>query len=114
MKPWRTSYRMVWAELATRSTCLWSTLKAGIVQLGQRLGVDFSLTHSCYDPDQSGRPCGQCDSCLLRAKGFEEAGSIDPWRSQRRPPDIPVSLAACCELAEARSQRFEQRVSLSS
>lgn len=52
--------------------------KAEIVKLGAQLGLDFSLTHSCYDPDESGRPCGQCDSCLLRRKGFEEAGVRDP------------------------------------
>ncbi len=52
--------------------------KAEIVKLGAELGVDFSLTHSCYDPDPNGRPCGQCDSCLLRRKGFEEAGIADP------------------------------------
>jgi 7-cyano-7-deazaguanine synthase len=51
--------------------------KAGIVRLARELGVDFSLTHSCYDPDPQGRPCGQCDSCLLRRKGFEEAGIED-------------------------------------
>ncbi len=51
--------------------------KAQIVKLGQELGLDFSLTHSCYDPDAAGRPCGQCDSCLLRRKGFEEAGIAD-------------------------------------
>jgi len=52
--------------------------KAEIVKLGTELGIDFSLTHSCYDPDARGRPCGQCDSCLLRRKGFEAAGIIDP------------------------------------
>ena len=52
--------------------------KAGIVRLGAELGLDFRLTHSCYDPDASGRPCGACDSCLLRQKGFEEAGMVDP------------------------------------
>ena len=52
--------------------------KAEIVKLGTELGVDFSLTHSCYDPGADGRPCGQCDSCLLRRKGFEEAGIVDP------------------------------------
>ncbi len=52
--------------------------KAGIVRLAAEVGVDFGLTHSCYDPDQRGRPCGQCDSCLLRRKGFEEAGLHDP------------------------------------
>ena len=51
--------------------------KAQIVTLGRDLGLDFSLTHSCYDPDAQGRPCGQCDSCLLRRKGFEEAGIAD-------------------------------------
>jgi 7-cyano-7-deazaguanine synthase len=52
--------------------------KAEIVKLGAQLGLDFSLTHSCYDPDEAGRPCGQCDSCVLRRKGFEEAGEKDP------------------------------------
>jgi 7-cyano-7-deazaguanine synthase len=52
--------------------------KAGIVRLARENGVDFSLTHSCYDPDPAGRPCGQCDSCLLRKKGFEQAGVQDP------------------------------------
>ena len=51
--------------------------KAQIVKLGRELGLDFSLTHSCYDPSEDGRPCGQCDSCLLRRKGFEEAGIED-------------------------------------
>ncbi|HYA17496.1 MAG TPA: 7-cyano-7-deazaguanine synthase QueC [Bryobacteraceae bacterium] len=51
--------------------------KAGIVRLGAELGVPFGLTHSCYDPDPDGRPCGACDSCLLRAKGFREAGIED-------------------------------------
>jgi 7-cyano-7-deazaguanine synthase len=52
--------------------------KAAIIRLGWELGVDYSLTHSCYDPDSIGRPCGACDSCLLRAKGFAEAGLPDP------------------------------------
>jgi 7-cyano-7-deazaguanine synthase len=52
--------------------------KAEIVRLGQEVGVDFALTHSCYDPGEGGRPCGQCDSCLLRRKGFREAGVKDP------------------------------------
>jgi 7-cyano-7-deazaguanine synthase len=52
--------------------------KSEIVQLGHDLGLDFSLTHSCYDPDETGRPCGECDSCLLRKKGFAEAGVTDP------------------------------------
>jgi 7-cyano-7-deazaguanine synthase len=52
--------------------------KAGIIQLGRQLGLDYGLTHSCYDPDATGRPCGRCDSCVLRAKGFAEAGQPDP------------------------------------
>lgn len=52
--------------------------KAGIIQLGLELGVDYSLTSSCYDPAADGRPCGGCDSCLLRAKGFAEVGITDP------------------------------------
>ena len=52
--------------------------KADIVRLGAQLGVPFELTHSCYDPDAAGHSCGACDSCLLRAKGFREAGIVDP------------------------------------
>jgi 7-cyano-7-deazaguanine synthase len=52
--------------------------KAQIIQRGMELGVDYSLTHSCYDPDAAGRACGHCDSCLLRKKGFMEAGVADP------------------------------------
>ncbi len=52
--------------------------KAGIIKKGLELGVDYSLTHSCYNPDANGTPCGQCDSCLLRKKGFQEAGVVDP------------------------------------
>jgi 7-cyano-7-deazaguanine synthase len=52
--------------------------KAAIVKLGAEVGVDFALTHSCYDPDEEGRSCGHCDSCLLRQKGFAEAGLCDP------------------------------------
>lgn len=59
-------------------TPLINLTKAGIVKLGRDLGVNFSLTHSCYDPDPAGRPCGLCDSCLLRRKGFAEAGLMDP------------------------------------
>jgi len=59
--------------------------KAEIIRLGVSLGVDYSLTHSCYDPDSSGRPCGECDSCLLRLAGFAEAGLIDPLRYQTNP-----------------------------
>lgn len=52
--------------------------KAQIIKLGLKLGMDFSLTHSCYDPQKNGKLCGECDSCLLRAKGFKEAGIKDP------------------------------------
>lgn len=52
--------------------------KAGIIQEGTRLGVQYGLTSSCYDPSPEARPCGHCDSCLLRAKGFAEAGVPDP------------------------------------
>jgi len=54
--------------------------KADIIRRGLALGVDYALTHSCYDPDSEGRACGQCDSCLLRLKGFAEAGIADPVR----------------------------------
>jgi 7-cyano-7-deazaguanine synthase len=54
--------------------------KADIIRRGLALGVDYALTHSCYDPDLEGRACGQCDSCLLRLKGFAEAGIPDPAR----------------------------------
>jgi 7-cyano-7-deazaguanine synthase len=76
------------ANLATRAgvegttrvkihTPLLHLTKAGIVQLGQELGLDFGLTFSCYDPSPDGSPCGQCDACLLRRKGFDEAGIAD-------------------------------------
>jgi 7-cyano-7-deazaguanine synthase len=52
--------------------------KAEIIRKGLSLGVDFALTHSCYDPAPDGRACGACDSCQLRRKGFAEAGSPDP------------------------------------
>lgn len=52
--------------------------KADIVREGTRLGVDFSLTHSCYDPSPAGLACGRCDSCLLRRQGFTQAGIPDP------------------------------------
>jgi 7-cyano-7-deazaguanine synthase len=52
--------------------------KSEIIRTGLKLGVDYSLTHSCYDPDAEGLACGACDSCLLRLRGFEEAGASDP------------------------------------
>jgi 7-cyano-7-deazaguanine synthase len=56
--------------------------KSQIIRRGTDLGVDYSLTHSCYDPDSEGRACGRCDSCVLRRKGFIEAGVADPTRYQ--------------------------------
>jgi 7-cyano-7-deazaguanine synthase len=52
--------------------------KAQIIRRGHELGVDYAATHSCYDPSATGRPCGRCDSCQLRLKGFAEAGLVDP------------------------------------
>lgn len=62
----------------TIHTPLITMTKAEIVRTGLALGVDYSLTSSCYDPDDTGHPCGHCDSCLLRLKGFDEAGHRDP------------------------------------
>ncbi|EGD43967.1 ExsB protein [Nocardioidaceae bacterium Broad-1] len=76
------------ANLATRAgiegnrmkihTPLIELTKGQTVEIGKRLGVDYSLTSSCYDPDAEGHPCGHCDSCLLRLKGFAEVGLEDP------------------------------------
>jgi 7-cyano-7-deazaguanine synthase len=79
------------ANLATRAgveghirlrlhTPLIALSKAEIIRRGMALGVDYSLTHSCYDPAADGRSCGECDSCVLRLKGFAEAGATDPLR----------------------------------
>jgi 7-cyano-7-deazaguanine synthase len=61
---------------------IWAPLqhltKAAIIRVGLELGLDYGLTHSCYDPGPDGQPCGRCDSCLLRARGFAEAGARDP------------------------------------
>jgi 7-cyano-7-deazaguanine synthase len=83
------------ANLATRAgvegarftvhTPLMSLDKAGIIRLGASLGVDYALTHSCYDPSAAGLACGACDSCQLRAKGFREAGVPDPTRYAAQP-----------------------------
>lgn len=56
--------------------------KAQIIQRGTELGVNYALTHSCYDPDEQGRPCGLCDACQLRLRGFAEAGLSDPLEYQ--------------------------------
>ena len=61
----------------------WPKSYDGIIRLGVELGVDYSLTHSCYNPRPDGRPCQQCDSCQFRARGFEEAGLPDPLLSVR-------------------------------
>jgi len=70
------------AGVTGRPLRIWAPLqhltKAGIIRLGLELGVDYGLTHSCYDPTVEGRPCGRCDSCRLRARGFAEAGVPDP------------------------------------
>ncbi len=77
------------ADLATRAgvkgaikfkinTPLINMTKAQIIKKGVQLGIDYSLTHSCYDPDAAGMACGQCDSCLFRKKGFLSAGIDDP------------------------------------
>ena len=79
------------ANLATRegvegrmrlkiNTPLIAMTKAEIIKTGIKLGVDYSLTHSCYDPGVDGLACGRCDSCLLRLRGFAEAGTADPLR----------------------------------
>jgi 7-cyano-7-deazaguanine synthase len=57
--------------------------KAEIIRRGTALGVDYALTRSCYDPDPAGLSCGRCDSCLLRLKGFAEAGIVDPVAYQK-------------------------------
>jgi len=77
------------ADLATKAgvegksrlkihTPLLHMTKAEIIKTGLKLGLDYSLTWSCYDPHSDGRACGRCDSCRLRLKGFKEAGAIDP------------------------------------
>jgi 7-cyano-7-deazaguanine synthase len=87
------------ASLATRAGVeghpvrIWTPLqdltKAAIIRLGVELGVDYGLTHSCYDPGPDGRPCGRCDSCRLRARGFAEAGVADPLVSAPAAPVDP-------------------------
>jgi 7-cyano-7-deazaguanine synthase len=66
----------IWAPLQHLS-------KAAIIRLGAELGLDYGLTHSCYDPRPDGSACGRCDSCILRARGFEEAGIADPVRARQ-------------------------------
>jgi 7-cyano-7-deazaguanine synthase len=66
-------------------TPLITLTKAEIIKKGLELGVDYSLTITCYDPFENGEACGECDSCLLRLKGFREAGVKDPVKYRRRP-----------------------------
>ena len=76
------------AGVEGRAIRVWAPLqqltKAGIIRVGTELGLDYGLTHSCYDPGAGGRPCGRCDSCRLRARGFAEAGVPDPLLSPGR------------------------------
>jgi 7-cyano-7-deazaguanine synthase len=75
------------AGLEGHAPRIWAPLqhltKAAIIRAGMELGVDYGLTHSCYAPSAEGRPCGRCDSCQLRARGFAEAGVPDPLLSPR-------------------------------
>ena len=76
------------ANLATREgvsgnnfkihTPLINMTKSEIINTGLKLGIDYGMTSTCYDPDRNGNPCGKCDACFLRLKGFKEAGAIDP------------------------------------
>ena len=90
------------ANLATRAgtedhvpleirTPLIDKTKREIIQLGQRLGVDYALTTSCYDPTPNGAACGHCDACQLRLRGFREAGTSDPGRYESAPDEQPTS-----------------------
>jgi 7-cyano-7-deazaguanine synthase len=74
------------ADQLTIHAPLIALTKAQIIALGLGLGVDYGLTVSCYDADSEGRACGRCDSCLLRHKGFVEAGVADPTRYRRDQP----------------------------
>ena len=92
------------ANLATRAgvegrqrlkihTPLIDMTKAQIIRAGIALGVDYALTSSCYDPAEDGRPCGGCDSCVLRAKGFAEAGMDDPLWKRLAPALAPEAAS---------------------
>ena len=81
------------ATLATRAGIeghaprVWAPLqhmtKSAIIRVGLELGIDYGMTHSCYNPGAEGAPCGRCDSCVIRARGFAEAGVADPLLSPR-------------------------------
>jgi len=89
------------ANLATRAgaegttftvhTPLMTLDKAGVIRLGRSLGLDYSLTHTCYDPAHDGAACGHCDACRLRLKGFREAGLPDPVRYVTDTPGLEPS-----------------------
>lgn len=64
--------------------------KAEIIRTGTRLGINYALTLSCYDPDATGAACGRCDACRLRARGFAEAGVPDPTRYRGKTPPMAV------------------------
>jgi 7-cyano-7-deazaguanine synthase len=82
------------AKLATKAgingrpvkihTPLIALSKPEIIRTGVSLGVDYSLTHSCYDPSKQGLACGSCDSCIIRKSGFVQAGIPDPTRYQKK------------------------------
>lgn len=82
------------ANLATRAgvegrkltihTPLGNLTKAAIIEKGTALGLDYGLTHSCYDPSPEGFACGSCDSCAIRKKGFDEAGVADPTKYKKQ------------------------------
>src|ERR1700728_548628 len=69
-------------------TPLLTLSKAQIIRKGRELGVNYGLTSSCYDPGSYGEPCGDCDSCLLRQKGFQENGLVDPLKYREVPTGI--------------------------
>jgi 7-cyano-7-deazaguanine synthase len=90
------------ANLATRAgtedhvpleirTPLIDKTKREIIELGQRLGVDYALTTSCYDPAADGAACGHCDACQLRLRGFREAGTTDPARYEPAADEQPMN-----------------------
>jgi len=78
--------------------------KAEIIRAGIELGIDYGLTSSCYDPAPKGAPCGACDSCILRQKGFAEAGVEDPLSAKSR-------YRASVRNAETHSQKTSPRCS---
>ena len=84
--------------------------KAQIIRRGVELGVDYSLTHTCYDPDAAGESCGRCDACQLRLKGFAEAGLTDPlrYRAHKGLDRMIYRVPRLCQPAEVGEQRGAQ------